>query len=186
VKKPADHADEKPIPFRFRDGETLRHCIRRIAQHELERIREGLDEGAGTEESIHEIRKGTTRLRALLRLVRDTVGKKQYRRENRAFRDIGRAFAGARDAEVAEKSLADVGCRRVRERPRQDSAGRNRAPSAIGWASTGRRGGAKRAKRAPCPLVARRRGRSSWVAAKNVINAACAGSKPECGGDDEG
>jgi CHAD domain-containing protein len=103
------HRDEKPPPFRFRDGESVRDGVRRIARHELERILEGLDKRPGTEDSIHEIRKGTKRLRALLRLVRDAIGEKNYRRENRAFRDIGRAFASARDAEVAEKSLEKLG-----------------------------------------------------------------------------
>ena len=95
--------------FRFRDGESVPHEIRRIARHELERILEGLDDGPGTAEAIHEIRKGTKRLRTLLRLVRDAIGEKEYRRENRAFRDIGRAFSDARDAEVAEGSLRKLG-----------------------------------------------------------------------------
>jgi len=91
--------------FRFRDDESVRHEIRRIARHELERIRERLDDDPGTAEAIHEIRKGTKRLRTLLRLVRDTIGENRYRRENRALRAIGRAFSDARDAEVAEGSL---------------------------------------------------------------------------------
>jgi len=104
----SDGADE-PKPFRFRDGESVRHGIRRIARHELERILEGLDEGLGSRESIHEIRKGTKRLRMLVRLVRDTIGEKHYRRENRAFRDIGRMFSDVRDAEVAEQSVEKLG-----------------------------------------------------------------------------
>jgi CHAD domain-containing protein len=104
----SDGADE-PKPFRFRDGESVRHGIRRIARHELERILEGLDEGLGSGESIHEIRKGTKRLRMLVRLVRDTIGEQHYRRENRAFRDIGRMFSDVRDAEVAEQSVEKLG-----------------------------------------------------------------------------
>jgi len=100
----ADGADE-PKPFRFRDGESVGHAIRRIARHEIERILEGLDEGPWTAEAIHEIRKGTKRLRTLVRLVRDVIGERVYRRENRVFRDLGRAFSSARDAEVAEQSL---------------------------------------------------------------------------------
>jgi len=92
-------------PFRFRDGESVRHEIRRIGRHELERILESLDRDLGTEEAIHEIRKGTKRLRTLLRLVRDAIGERRYRRENRAFRDMGRVFSDARDAEVAEHTL---------------------------------------------------------------------------------
>src|SRR5262249_44768125 len=107
MNAPAGHGGEQK-PFRFRDGESLPHAIRRIARHELERILEGLDEGPSTAEAIHEIRKGTKRLRTLVRLVRDVIGEKRYRRENRAFRDMGRAFSAARDAEVAEQSLEKV------------------------------------------------------------------------------
>jgi len=109
MKATSAHAADEPKPFRFRDGQTVQHEIRRIARHELERILENLDDGPGTEKPIHEIRKATKRLRTLLRLVRDTIGEKHYRRENRAFRDIGRAFSDVRDAEVAEQSLEKLG-----------------------------------------------------------------------------
>jgi CHAD domain-containing protein len=119
MKTTSSDGENKPKPFRFRDGESVRHEIRRIARHELERILENVAEDPGTEEAIHEIRKGTKRLRTLLRLVRDTIGEKHYRRENRAFRDIGRAFSDARDAEVAEQSLVKL-CADLRDelRPR--------------------------------------------------------------------
>ena len=109
MKATASGGEDKPKPFQIHDGESVRHGIRRIARHELERILEGLDEGLGKRESIHEIRKGTKRLRTLLRLMRDTIGEKHYRRENRAFRDIGRMFSDVRDAEVAEQSVEKLG-----------------------------------------------------------------------------
>lgn len=53
-----------------------------------------------TPEAVHDARKGFKRLRALLRLVQPTLGGKRFRREDRVFRDAGRALSGTRDAQV--------------------------------------------------------------------------------------
>jgi CHAD domain-containing protein len=60
------------------------------------------------EEAVHEIRKATKRLRALVRLVRDELSERGYRRENRTFRDAARVLSGARDAAVLAHTLAQV------------------------------------------------------------------------------
>lgn len=85
--------------FRLRAGESIRDGVRRIARHEIDAIIAALRGPLG-EEAVHEVRKATKRLRALLRLVRDQIGSRRYRRENRAFRDAARALSPARDAEV--------------------------------------------------------------------------------------
>jgi CHAD domain-containing protein len=54
---------------------------------------------------VHEARKDLKKLRAALRLVRDDIGRKAYRRENHRFRDAGRRLSAARDAEVKLDTL---------------------------------------------------------------------------------
>jgi CHAD domain-containing protein len=86
-------------PFRLGAGEPLDAAVRRIARQEIETILEQLD-GAVDAEAIHEVRKATKRLRALLRLFRDQLGDRRYRQENRVFRDAARALSPTRDAQV--------------------------------------------------------------------------------------
>lgn len=57
-------------------------------------------------EAIHEARKDLKKARALLRLVRPALGRKAYRRENAALREIGGALSAARDADVLAETAA--------------------------------------------------------------------------------
>ena len=57
---------------------------------------------------MHQARKRLKKLRGLLRLVRPVLGRAAYKRHNRHFRDLGRALAGARDAEVMLQTLAGL------------------------------------------------------------------------------
>lgn len=56
----------------------------------------------------HDVRKRCKTVRALLRLIRDEVGKDVYRRENRALRDAARALSPVRDAAVLIQVHDDV------------------------------------------------------------------------------
>jgi CHAD domain-containing protein len=85
--------------FRLRAGEPLGDAVRRIARHEIDVVIDELD-GKLDDDAIHEVRKATKRLRALLRLVRDQLGERVYRRENQTFRDAARALSPTRDTEV--------------------------------------------------------------------------------------
>jgi CHAD domain-containing protein len=85
--------------FRLHTGESLRAAVRRIACAEIDATIDAL-EGPIREETVHDVRKATKRLRALLRLVRDHLGSRRFDRENHAFRDAARALSPARDAEV--------------------------------------------------------------------------------------
>ena len=75
------------------------------AEKALERLRES---GAGeidTAEAVHGSRKDLKKLRTVLRLLRDGLGEKRYRRENARFRDAARALSATRDAEVKLATL---------------------------------------------------------------------------------
>jgi CHAD domain len=65
-------------------------------------------EGRGSEppeQTVHEARKALKRARALVRLQREALGRKRFRRTNAALRDAAHGLAGARDAEVVVDAL---------------------------------------------------------------------------------
>ncbi len=61
--------------------------------------------------AVHEARKALRRVRGLLRLVRDEVGKEVYRRENVLLRDTGRVLSAARSLAVMHSTVAGLGWR---------------------------------------------------------------------------
>ncbi len=90
--------------------ELLRH---------LETAVKALRAGDPSDKQIHRARKELKRARANLRLLRDTVGKAAYIRENAALRDAARPLSGVRDAailrETADKLISALprgACRR--------------------------------------------------------------------------
>jgi CHAD domain-containing protein len=95
--------------YRLRRKEDPVAGVRRIAygriDDALEHARDHDDDPVG---SVHEVRKDLKKLRSLLRLVRPSVPKKVYKRENVRYRDLGRELAGARDAEVKLQTLAGL------------------------------------------------------------------------------
>jgi CHAD domain-containing protein len=96
--------------YRFTPGQPVPDEVRRVAQgridHALDELRG--DSESTREEAVHEARKDMKKLRALLRLVRGTIGDDVYRSENAAFRDIARHLAGVRDADVMLATLSDL------------------------------------------------------------------------------
>jgi CHAD domain len=115
--------------FALLPGEGTGEGIRRIALSQLE-LAAGLLGGEGgsapDERAVHETRKALKRLRALLRLLRDTLGEEEYERENRALRDIGRRLSAARDAEVMVATLDSLRERHPRKLGARDDLRRLR------------------------------------------------------------
>ena len=58
--------------------------------------------------AAHEVRKVTKRLRAVLRLVRSSLGDDRYRAENAILRDTARLLAPLRDADVRLETVSGV------------------------------------------------------------------------------
>jgi CHAD domain-containing protein len=98
---------ESLVSFELRAGETLRHGIHRIAEKEMEKVREYANRSSrgSRDEMVHEVRKSLKKLRTILRLVRPGLSGKIYRRENRAFRDISRPLTDVRDATILVEAL---------------------------------------------------------------------------------
>lgn len=92
-----------PSPsYRLKTKEGPAQGIRRIALGRTAKALERLESADGGELAlaVHGARKDLKKLRGLLRLVRDELGEKTFRTENRRYRDAGRLLAGSRDAEV--------------------------------------------------------------------------------------
>jgi CHAD domain-containing protein len=71
----------------------------------LERLHARSAGEAETAAAVHGARKDLKKLRTVLRLLRDALGKKRYRRASAHFRDAARDLADARDAEVKLRTL---------------------------------------------------------------------------------
>jgi len=94
------------VAFRLKKNESASAGIRRVVRREIDAAIELLeDRKSDPSETVHELRKGFKKIRAVVRLVRDGLGAEGFRRENRALRDLGRLLSPARDAKVRLTAL---------------------------------------------------------------------------------
>ena len=93
------------MPFRLQLHETPQEGVRRIFSEQVGKACRQL-EGRDETRAIHESRKCFKRIRTLLKLVRPTIAKSVYRRENARIRDISRALSPFRDIDVMPATLA--------------------------------------------------------------------------------
>lgn len=90
-------------------AEPVPDAVRRVVHVRLQPAVEALSSNPEDRDGVvHDIRKRCERTRALLRLVRDDLGKEVYRRENRTLRDAARQFSALRDAAVQIRVHDDV------------------------------------------------------------------------------
>jgi CHAD domain-containing protein len=98
------------MSFRVKSDESASKAVRRIAREQLGKIRDGVGQQAqGRDEAVHDARKRFKKMRALLKLVRDEILKKTYRKENACFRDTSRPLSEVRDARVLVEALDELG-----------------------------------------------------------------------------
>ncbi|MBK5231377.1 MAG: CHAD domain-containing protein [Thermoleophilia bacterium] len=81
--------------------------VRRVAHSRVESALKNLrsSDPAARADSIHEARKDIKKMRAVLRLVRENVGKETFRTENRRYRDAARLLSESRDSEVLVETV---------------------------------------------------------------------------------
>ena len=92
--------------YRLKQDERVPAGVRRMAAAQLDKALEHLGcQDGKRDEHIHEARKATKRLRALVRLVRDELGDEVYALENQCYRDAGQWLSGLRDATVLVETL---------------------------------------------------------------------------------
>ncbi|HEY1854436.1 MAG TPA: CHAD domain-containing protein [Solirubrobacterales bacterium] len=95
--------------YRLEADEPAPAGLQRIAAARARRARKMLGEVEGEGAvAIHGARKDLKKLRAMVRLLREELGEKSYRAQNRRYREAGRLLSDARDAEVKVETLDDL------------------------------------------------------------------------------
>jgi len=92
------------MAFRFKRKESVRKAIRRLG---LERVEDALEclKDFGHGEAIHDARKNIKKARAVLRLVRAGIPRKEFRRVTKLLRGAAKRLDAARDAYVKVETL---------------------------------------------------------------------------------
>lgn len=86
------------MSYYIQSHETLPTAITRIAQEQRQKAEAALKHKENRHAGIHKARKHFKKLRALMRLVRDELGAKAYKKQNVFYRDLGRRLSDLRDA----------------------------------------------------------------------------------------
>ncbi len=87
------------MSFRIKPHERIAYGIRRIARECLDNAITALGDGTDTSDGgVHEARKQFKKVRAVLRLMRDELGRKVFDRENTAVRNAAKPLSEVRDA----------------------------------------------------------------------------------------
>lgn len=90
----------------FRSDETLAEALQRSSLEQFDiAITPLSDPNFDRDKAVHTARKAMKRIRALLRFVRDYIGRDIYRAENVLIRDASRSLSGARTAAVMMRAL---------------------------------------------------------------------------------
>lgn len=113
------------MSFRLETAEPLPAGFQRLARTQIGDCLAPGNDATSASVRLHDARKALKRTRALLRLVRHGLGRKVWRRENDALRDVARSLGAARDSDVLPHTiaLARVGA----PRPTVDALDRLRA-----------------------------------------------------------
>ncbi len=121
TSSPAPNPDRA---FRLRLDERVPDGIRRIARGQLHDARDELDATPSRRlgEAVHATRKRFKRLRATVRLSRDSIGEQTYDHENTALRMAGRRISAPRDAQVLIETLDALTERFGEELPKHTTA----------------------------------------------------------------
>ena len=94
------------MEYRLKQGEGVPEGVRRMAAAQLDKALAHLGcQDGERDKHIHEARKATKRLRALVRLVRRDLGDEVYALENQCYRGAGQQLSGLRDATVLVETL---------------------------------------------------------------------------------
>lgn len=90
------------MSYQFQAGESISKGIKRIATEQIDKAIAELNDTneSDIDRAVHQARRRLKETRAVVRLVRDRLGKKVYKRENARFRDIGHGLACLRDSKV--------------------------------------------------------------------------------------
>ena len=103
---------------RVHRNEALAEGARRIARTQIAAALRALERRPLSDKAVHSARKSLKKARAMLRLLRPSMGDEAYHRENAALRDIARPLSEVRDARILLEALERLlRGRRRRNRP---------------------------------------------------------------------
>ena len=95
--------------FQLKRKESLARGARRLIQNELAMARcELKSKDLSIDEQVHELRRHTKRVRAILKLIRDGLGSKVYRSENHRLAQVARRFSDVRDARACADAFDSI------------------------------------------------------------------------------
>jgi CHAD domain-containing protein len=95
------------MSFCFKRKEAVPQGVRRLAAERIEAALDSLKDYRSAE-SVHGVRKDIKRVRAVLRLARERIPKKAYRRQTELLRKAADRLAPTRDAYVKGAALRDL------------------------------------------------------------------------------
>ena len=93
------------MSYRLDVHESPSEAVKRIALEQLDEALGHAKAKAKLDDAVHDIRVSFKRLRALIRLIRNELGEKQYERENASYRDINRRLSDVRDTTALTEIL---------------------------------------------------------------------------------
>ena len=96
------------MAFRLKLAEPFGDGCKRIAREQIDRAQAQLKDADDPPVAVHETRKSLKRLRALLRLIRPSIGDEVFRAENTHLREIARILSGARDRHVLLETISKL------------------------------------------------------------------------------
>ena len=118
------------MAFQVRPDESVARGVRRVARDQIDKALVGLNgrTHANLEEVVHDVRKRLKKVRAVIRLARDGLGRKVAGREDDRFRDAGHPLSEVRDAGILVKTLEKLVERRGDRHPLVVAIGAVREP----------------------------------------------------------
>lgn len=87
------------MPFQFKRKESVAKAVRRLCCGRIDTALECLKRGDHLE-GVHAVRKEVKKIRAVLRLVREEIGKKTHRKNRDALRELAGRLSAMRDSHV--------------------------------------------------------------------------------------
>ncbi len=98
------------MAYRLKKGEQFSDGVKRVLLEQIDKALDHLKPTArNKDEAIHDARVCVKKIRALLRLIRDSVGDTTFQAEDTAYRDAGRMLSRVRDSaamlEIVDKLI---------------------------------------------------------------------------------
>jgi CHAD domain-containing protein len=96
------------MSYRFEGKECAAEAVERIALEQLDKALEHTKAKTRLDDAVHDVRVCFKKLRGLIRLVRDELGDKEYKRENTIYRDLNRRLSRVRDTAALTEILSKL------------------------------------------------------------------------------